>query len=295
MTKKSYELVVLYWLLVNIFMVFSMIFIGGITRLTDSGLSMIDWNLVKGIIPPLNESQWIEKFNDYKMYPEFKIYNSSMEINEFKKKLDLPKATEVPIAKEYLEKRKLDPSKFYFAYKFKEWTNTQKQTFDTIGRDESRIIIPMYDEDKILIGFQGRSLGPNSVKYITVMINDNAQKVYGLDQVDSQKPIYIIEGPFDATLVQNSVAMCGSDLDIRTFGWSDCIYVYDNEPRNREIVNRIDKTINGGYKVVIWPKSIVEKDINDMVLGGHKIMSVLESNTYSGLQAKVKFNNWKKI
>ena len=91
------------------------------------------------------------------------------------------------------------------------------------------------------------------------------------------------------------VAMCGSDLDIRSFGWSDCIYVYDNEPRNREIVNRIDKTINGGYKVVIWPKSIVEKDINDMVLGGHKIMSVLESNTYSGLQAKVKFNNWKKI
>ena len=89
--------------------------------------------------------------------------------------------------------------------------------------------------------------------------------------------------------------MCGSDLDIRSFGWSDCIYVYDNEPRNREIVNRIDKTISGGYKVVIWPTSVEEKDINDMVLGGQNIMSVLESNTYSGLQAKVKFNNWKKI
>ena len=153
----------------------------------------------------------------------------------------------------------------------------------------------MYDKDKILIGFQGRSLGPNSVKYITVMINDNAQKVYGLDQVDSQKPIYIIEGPFDATLVQNAVAMCGSDLDIRSFGWSDYIYVYDNEPRNREIVNRIAKTIDRGDKVVIWPTSVVEKDINDMVLGGQNIMGVLESNTYSGLQAKVKFNNWKKI
>ena len=85
----------------------------------------------------------------------------------FKKKLDLPKATEVPIAKEYLEKRKLDPSKFYFAYKFKEWSNTQKQTFDTIGRDESRIIIPLYDTEKNLIGFQGRSLGPNSVKSVS--------------------------------------------------------------------------------------------------------------------------------
>ena len=255
-------------------------------------------NFLKQIDSTLHKQYTMEKFKEgFAGGRNFVVDEPKLEFKKpvFRKKLDLPKATEVPIAKEYLEKRKLDPSKFYFAYKFKEWTNTQKQTFDTIGRDESRIIIPMYDEDKILIGFQGRSLGPNSVKYITVMINEDAPKIYGLDKVDNEKPIYIIEGPFDATLVQNGVAMCGSDLDIRSFGWSDCIYVYDNEPRNREIVNRIDKTINGGYKVVIWPTSIVEKDINDMVLGGHKIMSVLESNTYSGLQAKVKFNNWKKI
>jgi len=109
------------------------------------------------------------------------------------------------------------------------------------------------------------------------------------------KPIFVIEGPFDATLVENSVAMCGSDLDLRSFGWSDYIYVYDNEPRNREIVNRIAKTIDRGDKVVIWPTSIVEKDINDMVLGGQNIMDMLKSNTYSGLKAKIKFNNWKKV
>jgi predicted RNA-binding Zn-ribbon protein involved in translation (DUF1610 family) len=264
----------------------------------NCGASLSFNNFLKQIDPTLHKQYTMEKFKEgFAGGRNFVVEEPKFDFKKpvFRKKLDLPKADEVPIAKEYLEKRKLDPSKFYFAYKFKEWTNTQKQTFDTIGRDESRIIIPMYDEDKILIGFQGRSLGPNSVKYITVMINEDAPKIYGLDQVDNEKPIYIIEGPFDATLVQNSVAMCGSDLDIRSFGWSDCIYVYDNEPRNREIVNRIDKTINGGYKVVIWPKSIVEKDINDMVLGGHKIMSVLESNTYSGLQAKVKFNNWKKI
>ena len=127
------------------------------------------------------------------------------------------------------------------------------------------------------------------------MIKDDAPKIYGLDKIDCQKPIFVIEGPFDATLVENAVAMCGSDLDLRSFGWSDYIYVYDNEPRNREIVNRIAKTIDRGDKVVIWPTTIEEKDINDMVLGGQNIMSVLESNTYSGLQAKVKFNNWKKI
>ena len=255
-------------------------------------------NFLKQIDATLHKQYTMEKFKEgIAGGRNFVVDEPKLEFKKpiFKKKLDLPKATEVPIAKEYLEKRKLDPSKFYFAHKFKEWANTQKQTFDTIGRDESRIIIPLHDTEKNLIGFQGRSLGPNSVKYITVMINEDAPKIYGLDKVDNEKPIYIIEGPFDATLVQNGVAMCGSDLDIRSFGWSDCIYVYDNEPRNREIVNRIDKTINGGYKVVIWPTSIVEKDINDMVLGGHNIMSVLESNTYSGLQAKVKFNNWKKI
>ena len=153
----------------------------------------------------------------------------------------------------------------------------------------------MYDESKTLIGFQGRSLGPNSVKYITVMINEDAPKIYGLDQVNNEKPIYIIEGPFDATLVQNGVAMCGSDLDIRSFGWSDYIYVYDNEPRNREIVNRVAKLIDRGEKVVIWPNQIIEKDINDMILGGQNIMSVIKLNTYSGLEAKIKFNTWKKI
>ena len=264
----------------------------------NCGASLSFNNFLKQIDTSLHKQYTMEKFKEgFAGGRNFVVEEPKFEFKKpvFKKKLDLPRADEVPIAKEYLEKRKLDPSKFYFAYKFKEWTNTQKQTFDTIGRDESRIIIPMYDEDKILIGFQGRSLGPNSVKYITVMINEDAPKIYGLDKVDNEKPIYIIEGPFDATLVQNGVAMCGSDLDIRSFGWSDYIYVYDNEPRNREIVNRIAKTIDRGDKVVIWPTSVEEKDINDMVLGGQNIMSVLESNTYSGLQAKVKFNNWKKI
>ena len=258
-------------------------------------------NFLRQIDPTLHKQYTMEKFKEGFAGGSGFVVEAPEVFKKVKKpvfkekEIDLPKASEVKVAREYLENRKLDATKFYFAKNFEEWAKKKKPTYNATGRDESRIIIPMYNEDKTLIGFQGRSLGPNSVKYITVMINEDAPKIYGLDQVDNEKPIYIIEGPFDATLVQNGVAMCGSDLDIRSFGWSDCIYVYDNEPRNREIVNRIDKTINGGYKVVIWPTSVVEKDINDMVLGGHNIMSVLESNTYSGLQAKVKFNNWKKI
>ena len=153
----------------------------------------------------------------------------------------------------------------------------------------------MYDKECNLIGIQGRALGPNFVKYITIMINDDAPKIYGLNKINETKPIYIIEGPFDSTLVENSVAMCGSDIDIRTFGWGNYIWVYDNEPRNREIVNRISKTIDRGDKIIIWPSKVEQKDINDMVLAGHDIMSILESNIYSNLKAKIKFNNWKKV
>ena len=264
----------------------------------NCGASLSFNNFLKQIDPTLHRQYTMEKFKDgFAGGNNFVVEEPKFDFKKpiFKKKLNLPRASEVKLAKQYLERRKLDATKFYFAEKFKEWTNTQKQTFDTIGRDESRIIIPLYDTERSLIGFQGRSLGPNSVKYITVMLKDDAPKIYGLDQVDSQKPIYVIEGPFDATLVQNAVAMCGSDIDLRTFGWSDYIYVYDNEPRNREIVNRISKTIDRGDKVVIWPTSTEHKDINDMVMGGQNIMNVLESNTYSGLKAKIKFNNWKRI
>ena len=89
--------------------------------------------------------------------------------------------------------------------------------------------------------------------------------------------------------------MCGSDVDIRSFGWSDYIWVYDNEPRNREIINRIESTIDRGDKVVIWPSGIDDKDINDMFNSGIDPKSVIESNIYQGLQAKLKLNNWKKI
>jgi predicted RNA-binding Zn-ribbon protein involved in translation (DUF1610 family) len=263
----------------------------------NCGASLSFNNFLKELDPTLHKQYTLEKFKEGHTGRNFVVEEPNFEFAKpvFKKKLDLPKASEVPIAREYLEKRKLNPEKFYFANNFKQWTNTQKQTFNTIDRDESRIIIPMYDKDSNLIGFQGRALGISSNKYITVMLSDDSPKLYGLDQVDSSKSIYIVEGPFDSTFIQNAVAMCGSDVDIRSFNWSDYIYVFDNEPRNREIVNRISKTIDRGEKVVIWPSNIKEKDINDCVLAGLNVMDVLKSNIHSGLEAKIKFNNWKKV
>ena len=263
----------------------------------NCGASMSFNNFVKKIDPVLHKQYTLEKFKEGHTGRNFVVESPKLEFTKpvFKKSINLPKASSDSRAKEYLVNRKIDPDKFYFADKFMEWTNTQKQTFDTILRDESRIVIPMYDETKNLIGFQGRSLGKSFTKYITVMLNDDSPKIYGLEKINRKQSIYIVEGPFDSTFVENSIAMCGSDIDVRSFDWSDYIWVLDNEPRNREIVNRVSRVINRGDRVVIWPNGLMEKDINDMILAGHDVMSMLELNTYSGLEAKIKFNNWKKI
>ena len=263
----------------------------------NCGASLSLNNFIKKLDTTLHKQYTLEKFKEGHTGRSFVVDEPEFTFKKpvFKKKLNLPKASENPVANNYLVKRKLNPEKFYYTDKFKEWSNTQKQTFDSTYRDEPRIIIPMYDTEKNLIGFQGRSLVPNSVKYITVMLDDDSPKLYGLETIDEEKPIYIVEGPFDSTFVENAVAMCGSDVDIRSLGWGDHIWVLDNEPRNREIVNRIAKLIDRGEKVVIWGNNIVEKDINDMVLAGHDVMSMIKLNTYSGLEAKVKFNSWKKV
>ena len=89
--------------------------------------------------------------------------------------------------------------------------------------------------------------------------------------------------------------MCGADGDVRKWGVSNPVWVYDNEPRSKEITARISQTIERGESVVIWPSNIDEKDINDMVLAGHDVQSIVESNIYNGLEAQLKFNTWKRI
>ena len=264
----------------------------------NCGASLSFNNFLKQIDPTLHKQYTLEKFKEGHTGKNFVVEEPKFEFKKpiFKKKLDLPKASDNPIAKLYLEKRLLNPEKFYFADKFQAWTNTQKPTFSRIVRDESRIVIPLYTREGELFGFQGRSLGPSNVKYITVILDDSIPKVYGLDEVSTDETIYVTEGPFDSTFVQNAIAMCGSDilLDSLNLG-DDMVYVLDNEPRNKEICNRISKLIDGGKKVVIWPKAVQQKDINDMVLAGLSVMDVLKSNTYKALEAKIKFTEWKKV
>ena len=262
----------------------------------NCGASMSLSNFLKTLDPTIHKQYAFEKFKDGHTgrnfvveEPEFKF-----EAPKFSPKMDLPRASEISTAKLYLEKRGLDPTKFYYTNKFKAWVNTLVEKFDNIEYDEPRIIIPIIYENQ-LIGFQGRALGPNSVKYITIMLDDDAPKIYGLNKIDNEFPVFVTEGPFDSTFISNSIAMCGADGDVGKWGVSNPIWVYDNEPRSHEIVKRISNTIDRGEKVVIWPNNINEKDINDMILARHDVMGVLKSSIYSGLKAQLQFNTWKRI
>ena len=262
----------------------------------NCGASMTLSNFLKYIDPVLHKQYVFERFKDGTTgratvveEPVFKF-----EAPKFKKKLKLPKASKNPGASGYLIARKLNPDDFYYAEHFKKFANSLKQTFESEEYDEERIIIPLYYE-KNLIGFQGRSLGPSKVKYITVMLDDDAPKIYGLDNIRRDAPVFVTEGPFDSTFLLNSIAMCGADSDVRKWGVSTPVWVYDNEPRSKEITERISSAIARGDSVVIWPTGIEEKDINDMILAGHDVQSIVESNTYSGLEANLQFTTWKRI
>ena len=266
-------------------------------RCHNCGASMTFSNFLKEIDSVIHKQYIFERFKDGSTgrgtvveEPKF-----NFEPPKFRPKIKLPLAFTNSRACDYLKKRKLNPADFYYAEKFKEFCNSCKPTFDDVKKDHSRIVIPLFYKNS-MIGFQGRSLDSwIQPKYLTVMFNDDAPKIFGLDNIRGDAPVFVTEGPFDSTFIRNSIAMCGSDGDVRKWGVSDPVWIYDNEPRNKEIVRRVSDTINRGDKIVIWPSNILQKDINDMVLSGHNVQSVVELNTYSGLEAKLKFTNWKRI
>ena len=82
--NKKYEKIFIYWIITLILLIGLIIVVGGLTRLTDSGLSITQWQLFSGIFPPSSENEWIYYFNLYKEIPEFKLQNYSMSMKEFK-------------------------------------------------------------------------------------------------------------------------------------------------------------------------------------------------------------------
>ncbi len=261
-------------------------------------------NFLKDNAPDLYDEYLMERYKNGttgkgSFVPKPKM---NFEKPKFKKKGELQSCSELNkehFALGYLLGRRIPEkyfSELYFVEDFCTWVNTQKPTFQDVKKDHPRIIIPFIDQQGEWFGFQGRSLkADDKLRYITIMLDENRSKVYGLNRVDFNKTVYVTEGPFDSLYIDNAIAMAGADIDWDMLEGKEVVFVFDNEKRNREIVKRIEKAISKGYEVVIWPSSLEEKDINDMFNAGHDVQSLVEFNTYEGLEASIKLSEWKKV
>jgi hypothetical protein len=188
----------------------------------------------------------------------------------------------------------------YFAPKFKAFTNSASPKFEEpIVGEHPRMIIPYFTPAGKCFAFQARAYGDEQPKYYTIKIDETEEKIYGLDRVDYSKRIYVVEGPIDSLFIPNAVAVSGSSFDTPTIRslLTNATIVMDNEPRNKDIVKQLDKYIELGYSVVMYPDYIEEKDINDMVKAGRtpaEILELINTNTFTGMEAKLKFANWRK-
>jgi transcription elongation factor Elf1 len=168
---------------------------------------------------------------------------------------------------------------------------------------DARLVIPFYDKYNTLIGVSGRALENSDYKlrYVTLRTNESQDKlIYGMDKVNTNELVKIVEGPLDSMFLTNCVGSGDSAL-IQTAKLIDAdqkVLIFDNEPRNKEIVKLMDDAIKLGYNVVIWPDTMEQKDINEMVMSGispDEIERIISSNTFTGLRAQMKFISWKKI
>lgn len=274
----------------------------------NCGVSKSFGNFLKDIDTVLHKQYVMDKYKEGKTGKSTNTPTPKFDFDKpvFKKKynINLPKISDLNDdhpAKIYLKNRKIPEKRLnqlYYCNDFKKWTNEQKHTFDSIEKDESRIVIPLFNNGEFF-GFQGRSLNPNSkVKYITIILDDRHPKIYGLDDIDWKNNVYIVEGPFDSMFIDNCIAMVGADLN-KMFLLSNYevnfVMIYDNEKRNKQIVERMEKAIDCKLPLVVWPNSLKEKDINDMVMSGLDINSMIKSNTYIGLEAKTKLISWKRV
>ena len=200
----------------------------------------------------------------------------------------------------YIEDRQIPKEhwdKLYFADKFYEWSNTIfPEKFKSINIDYPRLVIPFFDKSGEIFAYQGRAFGKEEPRYITLKIVSEKEKIYGLERINYDSHVYVVEGPLDSLFIDNCIAVAGADLNLLELNSSSTTVIYDNEPRNKHTVERMYKSVDRNYHVVVWPQDLKQKDINDMILSGIKnIEQFIDVHTYHGLEAYLKINQWKKI
>lgn len=274
----------------------------------NCGLSTSFGKFLKTVDPTLYQEYQLERYKNESSgntkQPDFSLAKTKP---VFHKTINLPSIdslSENHPAKIFLSKRKIPSEKnknIFYAQDFAAFIDEILPENDkNLQKNDERIVIPFYDEKNILQGVQGRTISNSSIRYITITLGEESKKVYGLNTVDLSKKIYVVEGPLDSLFLQNSIAVMDASLYrvMPLVGSYDYVFIWDNEPRNKEIVKHMKKAIDMDCNVCVWPNNIESKDINDMILDGYspsEIQSIIDRNTFSDLRAKLEYEQWKKI
>lgn len=205
---------------------------------------------------------------------------------------------------DYVRSRKIPEDRYndlYFVDDIQKFKQFAEGYDEKIVGDEPRLVIPFFDDTDDLVGLSGRALRGEKIRYVTIRIKDGAPMIFNLNNVNKDQTIYVTEGPIDSLFLPNSVAVGNANLkSVGDYLPKDkVVLVYDNEPRNKEVVREIKTAIEAGFHVVIWPDGINEKDINDMVLKANlsasEIIDTINKNTFHGPKALLNFNIWKHV
>jgi transcription elongation factor Elf1 len=273
-------------------------------------------NLIKFVDSNMYDQYVVERYksgatryNDHKEIEQYIAEVSPVDITniclEDSVLEDLDRIDELPEthpAVKYVAKRLIPKDKWnllYFCSKFKHYTNSVAFKFTKEEDDHPRLIIPYFNSFGKVVAYQGRAFGNEEPKYYTIKIDETEEKIYGLDRLDYSKRIYVVEGPLDSMFITNAVAVSGSSFDTPTIRsiLTNATIVIDNEPRSPEIVKQLAKYIDKGYNVCMYPDTVKEKDINEMILSGKtpdQILDLINTNTFNGIEAKLRFSTWKK-
>ena len=210
----------------------------------------------------------------------------------------LPKDHE---AVKYVQNRMIPEDQYnrlYFVDDIRNLSQLNSKYSKALNIKQPRISIPFIREDGQLSGMALRGIRNETLRYINLKIKEEDPTIFGLDVIDRNKEVYIVEGPIDSLFLDNSIAAAGSAFNkIDKIGLTHFTVIFDNQPRNKEICNLIHKQIKAGNKVCLWPDDIEEKDINDMILSGltkDDIKYIIDNNTYEGLEAELEFTAWRK-
>ena len=276
----------------------------------NCGVGQTLGNLIKFLDPTMYKEYVFERFKDGKVEsdkPEFDFTPSKILKSKTadEKQLDSLKRFDQLVtthpAKQFIFDRLIPKEhwdKFFFCPNFYEWTNSiVPNKFPSLSQDHPRVVIPFYDRAGNFFAFQGRAFGKEQPKYITIKFDETKQKIYGLDRINLNKPVMITEGPIDSLFLDNALALAGADAVVN-IQHEQCTMIFDNEPRNEHIVNRMKTAVDKKFNLVVWPESLKYKDINDMIIAGNtsaQIESIIYRSTYCGLQAHQHINNWKRI